>query len=175
MTPQRYQAAAENAEKFAMASTALVGAAAALLGVHAPELIAWTLALMGIDLLSGLLRALILPEERVDWRLFTVGALKKMALLLLLAPAAAVDRALHLSDLIADGAGPTAFALMIGLMMHESASITQNVAAAVGRAAVISQLLRTIDYAKRGGSPPERRTYDSVARLGEELGDREET
>lgn len=131
-----------------------------LLGQHGPELVVWILALMGIDLASGLLRALIRETEDVSGRQFAKGVLKKMAMILLLAPAAAVDRALHLSDLIADTAGPTGFAVLIGLMMYESASIVRNVNKAVGSTILTLQLLRAIDTVRSGGEPPTRRLYD---------------
>lgn len=162
MTPWRTQAT-DNAERTGALVLAVAGAGGSLLGPHGPELVLWILTAMGFDLLSGLLRALIRDDEDVSGAAFATGVLKKMAILLLLFPAAMLDRSLHLSQLIADGAGPTAFATMTGIMMYEGASIVRNVQAAIGRTRFTIMLIEAIDRYRAAPDPkPNRRHYDTA-------------
>ncbi len=161
MAPWREQGSIE-AERAGAVALGVIGSFGSLLGTHGPEMVVWILAAMGLDLFSGLLRALILPNEDVDGGIFATGVLKKMAMLLLLFPAAMLDRMLHLSDMIAPGAGPTAYATMVGLLMYEGASIVRNVQKAIGRTAVTLALIEAIDrFRSLPGEKPERRHYDS--------------
>lgn len=143
--------------------TGFLGFLTPLLGAHGPELVVWILIVMGVDLMTGLTRALVLPKEieQVDGGKFARGVLKKFAILTLLVVAAMLDRVMHLSELIADSAGPVAFSTMVGILMYEGASIVKNVQATVGRTAFIVGLLRLVDEFRTFPRPkPDRRYYD---------------
>jgi phage-related holin len=151
------QGTEERAGAMAGAGLAVI---AGILGPHGPELLVWVLAAMGVDLAAGLLRALVVHDEDVSGARFVTGVLKKLLMLTLVFPAAMVDRVAHISGVVSDGVGPVTFAIMVGLMMYEGASITRNVKRAVGESTLTMGLLRAIDTIRYGGSLPDRRHYD---------------
>lgn len=100
---------------------------ASLLGAKGAILFYYVLVLMGCDLLSGLLRALIRPEEEVDGIRFLGGFLGKLLMLMVLPVAHAMDFAITLTSVVDAGARPLVMAALIALAAHEGASIVQNV------------------------------------------------
>lgn len=100
---------------------------ASLLGAKGEVLFYYVLVLMGCDLLSGLLRALIRPEEEVDGIRFLGGFLGKFLLLMVLPVAHAMDFVVALTPVVEAGARPLVMAALIALAAHEGASIVQNV------------------------------------------------
>ena len=159
MAPQRLAPIAEHPERIGAVLTAGIGAGLAILGPHCVELVVWILGAMGVDLLSGLLRALIL--RNLSKGAFATGVLKKLLILLLLYPAAMVDRVFAISGIVADGAGPVLFAAMLGIVAYEGASITRNVQRVVGKTVFTLALLRALDALRKLPDPlPNRRTYD---------------
>lgn len=131
--------------------TWLAGAAAflaAIAGANAPELVIWIFVLMGADLLAGLIRALLVSGEDVCPKRFAGGVLGKMLLVLLLVPAAGVDRVLQLTLPLAGveigDVVPLTFAVLIGLVMHECGSIVRNISAAIGDTWVARRILHVI-------------------------------
>src|SRR5690606_34027988 len=82
---------------------------------------------LGSDLLSGLLRALIRPEEEVDGIRFLGGFLGKLLMLMVLPVAPAMDFAITRTSVVAAGARPLVMAALIALADHVGASIVQNV------------------------------------------------
>jgi len=100
---------------------------ASLLGAKGEVLFYYVLVLMGCDLLSGLLRALIRPDEEVDGIRFLGGVLGKLLMLMVLPVAHAMDFAITLTSVVDAGARPLVLAALIALAAHEGASIVQNV------------------------------------------------
>ena len=161
MTPQRLAPIAEHPERIGAVLTAGIGAAGVLLGPHGVEMVVWILGAMGLDLIAGLLRALILPTEDVDGRIFAAGVLKKLMILILLYPAAMADRLFHIAGLTPGAAGPVVFGVALGIMAYEGASITRNVQRVIGKTVFTLGLLRALDALRKLPDPlPNRRTYD---------------
>lgn len=139
-----------------------MGLIAAVIGAEQAVLMVYLLVLMGVDLAGGLLRALILTDEEVDWRRFMGGILGKFMLLLLLPVAQSVDHVVGSNPIVVK-------AVLVGLMMHEGSSIVQNVIRVKGGIEVAMELLRLTDRVRKFPDPvPHRRHYDEDEQPEEE-------
>lgn len=128
-----------------------IGASLAVLfGAGAARLWLAVLVLMLADLLAGLLRALVRPDEEVSGAAFLGGFLGKLLLLLLVPAAGGVDAVAALLPKLAeftDGL-PATTVVLCALILHESASIVQNVKRAKGNLPVIQMFVRAFKESK---------------------------
>lgn len=128
-----------------------IGASLAVLfGAGAARLWVAVLVLMLADLLAGLLRALVRPDEEVSGAAFLGGFLGKLLLLLLVPAAGGVDAVAALLPKLAeftDGL-PATTVVLCALILHESASIVQNVKRAKGDLPVIQMVARIFRESK---------------------------
>ena len=117
---------------------------AVLFGAGAARLWVAALILMLLDLIAGLLRALVRPDEEVSGAAFLGGFLGKLLLLLLVPAAGGIDAVAALLPKVAeftDGL-PATTVVLCALILHESASIVQNVKRAKGDLPVIQMFVR---------------------------------
>lgn len=129
------------------------GVLAIIFGAGASRLWVAVLIVMVADLVAGLLRALVVPGERVQWPVFFGGFLGKILLLLLIPAAGAVDEVATLVPKVRDliGDATAVQAVLIGLVVHEVASIVQNVKEAKGDLPFLSIFTRAIGAGRAPG------------------------
>ena len=123
---------------------------AVLFGAGAARLWVAALILMLLDLLAGLLRALVRQDEEVSGAAFLGGFFGKLLLLLLVPAAGGVDAVASLLPKLAeftDGL-PATTVVLCALILHESASIVQNVKCAKGDLPVIQMVARIFRESK---------------------------
>lgn len=136
---------------------AIVGGAGGVLaivfGAGASRLWVVVMIVMLVDLTAGLLRALVIPGERVQGSVFLGGFLGKLLLLLLVPAAGAVDEVASLVPAIRDVMEglPATSAVLVALIIREVASIVENVKVAKGDLPLLSIFARAIGAGRAPG------------------------
>src|SRR5690606_29679079 len=113
-------------------------------GAGAARLWVAALILMLLDLIAGLLRALVRPDEEVSGAVFLGGFFGKLLLLLLVPAAGGIDAVASLIPKVAEATDglPATTVVLCALILHESASIVQNVKRAKGDLPVIQMFVK---------------------------------
>lgn len=123
------------------------GVLAVIFATGAPRLWVVLWVVMLTDLGSGLLRALVIPGQRVNGPIFLGGFLGKLLLLLLIPAAGALDEVASMApEHIAaiSNVLPATSLVMVALIMREVASIVQNVKEAKGDGAFLAIFTRAL-------------------------------
>lgn len=154
------------------AGAAALGTVAALIsvsfGAKNVGFLIVTLLVMTLDLVTGMARAYLDPNEVYTQRRLWRGLVGKLLRLTLVLLAALLDWTMVFAFPYSAEAisrfMPTTKGAFVWLIVTEAGSILQNIRHSQGEAVVPAVLMRTLDRLRVGGrEPPMRRRYDAAA------------